>query len=66
MQLHMSGRTSESEREQMSEITRMRDENEAIYLRVINEGVENGEFREVTSRIAVKSLLGALSKLIIF
>src|SRR5699024_2818956 len=60
-QLHMSGRTSESEREQMREITRMRDENEGIYLRVINEGIESGEFRAANGRIAVKSLLGALN-----
>lgn len=60
-QLHLSGRTSEHEREEMKLITEMRDENERLYLRVIEEGVASKEFRPVDVRIAVKPLLGALN-----
>lgn len=60
-QLHLSGRTTEAEREQMQEITEMRDKNEQLYLQVINEGIASNEFRAVDSRIAVKPLLGALN-----
>lgn len=60
-QLHLTGRTSESEREQMRVINEMRDNNEQLYLQVINDGIANKEFRAVDSRIAVKPLLGALN-----
>ncbi len=60
-QLHLSGRTSEAEREQMRAITEMRDKNEQLYIQVIDEGIANKEFRTVNSRIAVKPLLGALN-----
>lgn len=60
-QLHISGRTSESERKKMREITAMRDKNEQLYIQVLDEGIANGEFRTVNSRISVKPLLGALN-----
>lgn len=60
-QMHMSGRTSESEREEMKIITQMRDENENLYIKVLEEGLLNKEFRDMDVRVSVKPLLGALN-----
>jgi AcrR family transcriptional regulator len=60
-QMHMSGRTSAEERAEMETITALRDSNERLYLKVLNEGVASKEFRAMDTRIAVKPLLGALN-----
>lgn len=61
LELHLSGRTSEEERTEMKVITQLRDSNEKLYLKVLNEGVDSGEFRPMDTRVAVKPLLGALN-----
>ncbi len=61
LELHLSGRTTEDERTELAQITALRDANERLYLNVLNEGVESGEFRRANTRVAVKPLLGALN-----
>ena len=61
LEFHLSGRTTEEERAEMKAITAMRDSNEQLYIKVLQEGVAAGEFREVDTRIVVKPLLGALN-----
>lgn len=45
----------------MKRITALRDSNERLYLQALEEGVANGEFRDMDVRIVVKALLGALN-----
>lgn len=61
LEMHLSGRTTEEERQEISSITELRDGNEKLYLDVIRQGVDSGEFRPVNVRVAVKPLLGALN-----
>ncbi|GAB1577218.1 TetR family transcriptional regulator [Bordetella petrii] len=61
LEMHLSGRTTEEERQEISSITALRDGNERLYLDVIEQGVRSGEFRNVNARVAVKPLLGALN-----
>lgn len=61
IELHMTGRTTESERREVEEIVRMRDQNEALYARVIREGVVAGVFRSMNEKLLVKPLLGSLN-----
>jgi len=61
LELHLSGRTSASERAELGMITRLRDGNERLYARVIADGVASKAFRDVDPRLAVKPLLGALN-----
>lgn len=61
LELHLGGRTTEEERAEMKRITTLRDGNERLYLKVLEDGVASGEFREMDVRIAVKPLLGALN-----
>lgn len=61
LELHLSGRTSPQERRQMRAINALRDANEALYLRVIEQGVASGAFRPMDPRLVVKPLLGALN-----
>ncbi|MGT2460146.1 TetR family transcriptional regulator (plasmid) [Cupriavidus basilensis] len=61
LELHLGGRTTEEERAEMKRITTLRDNNERLYLKVLEEGVSNEEFRPMDARIAVKPLLGALN-----
>lgn len=61
LELHLSGRTTEEERAEMKRITELRDGNERLYIKVLNEGVDSQVFRTMDTRIAVKPLLGALN-----
>lgn len=61
LEMHLSGRTTEEERQEIASITELRDGNERLYLEVIEQGVKSGEFRKLNSRVAVKPLLGALN-----
>lgn len=45
----------------MRAINALRDANEALYLRVIEQGVASGAFRPMDPRLVVKPLLGALN-----
>ncbi len=61
LELHLSGRTSTKERAELQAITDLRDGNEMMYVRVIEEGIKAGEFRGVDAKLWVKPLLGALN-----
>lgn len=61
LELHLSGRTSSRERDEMKAINALRDGNEQLYVRVIEEGIAAGEFRQLDPRLSVKPLLGALN-----
>ncbi|KGD96037.1 TetR family transcriptional regulator [Achromobacter sp. RTa] len=61
LELHLTGRTTASERAELEEILKLRAANEALYVRVIEEGVQFGDFRPMDSKLLVKPLLGALN-----
>ncbi|APX76873.1 TetR family transcriptional regulator [Achromobacter insolitus] len=61
LELHLTGRTTASERAELEEILKLRAANEALYVRVIEEGVESGDFRAMDAKLLVKPLLGALN-----
>ena len=61
LELHLSSRTTALERAELKAITNLRDGNEALYTKVIQEGVDAGVFREVEPKLLVKPLLGALN-----
>lgn len=61
LELHLSSRTTAQERAELKAITELRDGNEALYTRVIQEGVDASEFRQVDAKLLVKPLLGALN-----
>lgn len=61
VEFHLSARTTAEERKELAQILELRDRNERLYVEVVQQGVENGEFRRVDPRIAVKALLGALN-----
>ncbi|NGT14042.1 TetR family transcriptional regulator [Achromobacter insolitus] len=61
LELHLTGRTTASERAELEEILKLRAANEALYVRVIEEGLESGDFRAMDAKLLVKPLLGALN-----
>ena len=61
LELHLTGRTTASERAELEEILKLRAANEALYVRVIEEGVQCGDFRTMDAKLLVKPLLGALN-----
>ncbi len=61
LELHLTGRTTASERAELEEILKLRAANEALYVRVIEEGVASGDFRSMDPKLLVKPLLGALN-----
>lgn len=61
VEFHLSSRTTAEEREEIARITELRARNEKLYLDVVVQGVEAGEFRRCDPKISVKALLGALN-----
>lgn len=61
LELHLSGRTSVAEREEMRGITDLRDGNERLYIGVLEAGIASGVFRSANARLLAKPLLGALN-----
>ncbi|MDF8361046.1 TetR family transcriptional regulator [Achromobacter anxifer] len=61
LELHLTGRTTASERAELEDILKLRAANEALYVRVIEEGVRSGDFRAMDAKLLVKPLLGALN-----
>jgi hypothetical protein len=61
LELHLTGRTTASERAELEDILKLRAANEALYVRVIEEGVQSGDFRPMDPKLLVKPLLGALN-----
>lgn len=61
LELHLLERTNESERAELAEVAALREANEALYIRVIEQGIAAGEFRPVDARLIAKPLLGSLN-----
>lgn len=61
LEMQLGGRTTEEERTEMKRIVALRDRNERLYVKVMEEGIAGGELRPVDARITVKPLLGALN-----
>jgi AcrR family transcriptional regulator len=61
VEFHLSSRTTAEEREEIARITELRARNEKLYLDVVVEGIEAGEFRRCDPKISVKALLGSLN-----
>jgi AcrR family transcriptional regulator len=61
LELHLTGRTSARERTELEAIMALRDSNETLYVKVIEAGVKQGEFRPLDPKLSVKPLLGALN-----
>jgi AcrR family transcriptional regulator len=61
LELHLLERTNESERAEPAEVVALRVANEALYIRVIKEGVASRELRAVDAGLVAKPLLGALN-----
>jgi AcrR family transcriptional regulator len=49
------------DRKRLEDILRWRREYEAAYVRVVEEGIAQGSFRDANAKVAVKMLLGALN-----
>jgi AcrR family transcriptional regulator len=61
LELHLSGRTTPEDRAELESITKLRDRNEQLYVKVLKEGIRSGDFREMDASLSVKPLLGALN-----
>lgn len=61
LEMHLLERTSASERAELADVSALREANEALYVRVIEDGIAEGAFRPVEPRLTVKPLLGALN-----
>ena len=61
LELHLLERTSEAERAELEQVNMMRKANEALYIKVIEQGIRAGEFRPVGAKLIAKPLLGALN-----
>lgn len=61
LELHLLARTTARERADLAEVSVLREQNEALYIRVIEQGVASGEFRPVDPRLMAKPVLGALN-----
>lgn len=58
---HLSGSTTPAQRETLSKLIEMRDSYENLYTKILQEGIETGEFRKVDAKITVKLLLGSVN-----
>lgn len=60
VEMHQQGRTTPAQRAVLDRQIRHRDAYEKLYVKVLAEGIRQGEFRKVNPRIFVKVLLGSL------
>ena len=58
---HLSGSTTPAQRDTLFYLVSRRDEYEKLYLEVLREGMETGEFRQMDPRITAKLLLGSVN-----
>lgn len=61
VQMHLRGSTTPEQRKVLKHLIEARDEYERLFLDVLTQGLESGEFRTFDPRIVVKPLLGALN-----
>jgi AcrR family transcriptional regulator len=66
LERHLAGRVTERQRAALDGVIRMRDAYEAMFVRVLEEGVRSGEFRALVPRRAVKPILGSLNWLTVW
>jgi hypothetical protein len=60
LEMHLLERTNEGERAERAEVGMLREANEALCIRIIEEGITSGEPRNL--RLVAKSLLGVLNR----
>jgi len=61
VEMHLTGSLTDAQRAEMQRLIVMRDEYEALFREVIEEGIVAGIFKSVDSHLLVKPLLGALN-----
>lgn len=61
VELHITGSTTAAQRAELTRIITMRDDYEALFRRVIEEGISEGVFKPASANLIVKPLLGALN-----
>ncbi len=61
LEMHLLERTNASERNELAEVVTLRENNEALYIGVIKDGIKSGEFRKLNPRLIAKPILGALN-----
>ncbi len=61
VEMHLGGSTTPAQREMLDLLIRKRDEYEQLFVKVIAEGVQSGDFAPVDPRIFVKVLLGSIT-----
>ena len=66
LERHLAGRVTERQRAALDGVIAMRDAYEALFVRVLDEGVRSGEFRPLVPRRAVKPILGSLNWLTVW
>jgi AcrR family transcriptional regulator len=61
VEMHLSSSTTPQQRVLLESLIAMRDEYERLFVQVLNEGIDAGEFRKLDTKIVVKLLLGGLN-----
>jgi len=61
LEIHLLERTNEGERAELAQARMRREANEALYFRVVKEGITSGEPRPVNLRLVARSLFGVLN-----
>jgi len=62
LEMHLLERTNEGERAELAQVRMRPEADEALYIRVIKEGIRSGEPRAVNLRLVARSLLGVLNR----
>lgn len=61
VEMHLTGSTTPEQRRMLVALIGMRDDYERLFLEVLKQGIQDGEFRAFEPRIVVKQLLGGLN-----
>jgi AcrR family transcriptional regulator len=61
VEMHLTGSTTPAQRSTLQSLIAMRDEYEGHFIDVLEAGIRSGEFRQLSARMVVKPLLGALN-----
>jgi AcrR family transcriptional regulator len=61
LEMHLAGETTPKQREFVEKVTNIRDEVESLFVKVIEDGIKAGDFRDVDARFTAKPLLGAVN-----
>ena len=66
VEMHLAGSTTPAQRSALAAQIRLRDEFEQLFVKVVEEGVRAGEFRQLEVRLFCKSLLGAMTWMLVW